>query len=234
MSDFNQFLHTLTSDLASNAMVLESLRALLAAFVFGQIIAWAYERTYRGLSYSTGVTHTLILSSMSAALLLLAMKHSLFAGLSLLAALSMIRFRTTLKASKDLVYLMAAITLGVACGANALIPAAIGCLSFTAVSFYLHAGPFRSRARFDGVLRFRTEPAGQDAIEQRLQALLNRHCRRYSLLSVGEVAQGSFIERAYQIKFKLGLAHDELIAALRDQVMATDIRLLLQEATLEY
>ena len=44
------------------------LTALVAAFVFGQVFAWAYERTYSGLSYSRGFSHTLVLVCISAAI----------------------------------------------------------------------------------------------------------------------------------------------------------------------
>ncbi len=37
--------------------------ALVAAFVFGQVLAWAYETTFHGLSYSRGFSHTIALSS---------------------------------------------------------------------------------------------------------------------------------------------------------------------------
>ncbi|MBW1879477.1 MAG: hypothetical protein JRJ84_14025, partial [Deltaproteobacteria bacterium] len=57
------------------------LRALVAAFVFGQVLAWTYERTYRGLSYSRGFSHTLVLVCIAASILVLAMQYSLLAGI---------------------------------------------------------------------------------------------------------------------------------------------------------
>ena len=66
------------------------LTALIGAFVFGQILAWTYERTYRGLSYSRGFSHTLVLVCISAAILVLSMQYSLIAGLGLFGILSMI------------------------------------------------------------------------------------------------------------------------------------------------
>ena len=34
--------------------------------MFGQLIAWTYERTYQGLSYSRGFSHTLVLVCIAA------------------------------------------------------------------------------------------------------------------------------------------------------------------------
>ncbi|MFP8880691.1 MAG: hypothetical protein VCE43_15290, partial [Myxococcota bacterium] len=59
------------------------LTALVGAFVFGQLLAWTYERTYSGLSYSRGFSHTLVLVCISASILVLSMQFSLLAGLGL-------------------------------------------------------------------------------------------------------------------------------------------------------
>ena len=99
------------------------LKALVAAFVFGQVLAWTYERTYRGLSYSRGFSHTLVLACVAASILVLAMQYSLVAGIGLFGVLSMIRFRTDLKTSRDLVFVMGSACVGVACGVGAVLEA---------------------------------------------------------------------------------------------------------------
>ncbi len=56
-------------DLVTSGVWIAPLSALVAAFVFGQALAWAYERTYRGLSYSRGSSHTLVLVCIAASIL---------------------------------------------------------------------------------------------------------------------------------------------------------------------
>jgi len=54
-------LDTLTgqaTEFSSSGAWILPLTALVASFVFGQVLAWTYERTYRGLSYSRGFSHT--------------------------------------------------------------------------------------------------------------------------------------------------------------------------------
>ena len=129
----------------------QPLTTMVGAFVFGQILAWTYERTYRGLSYSRGFSHTLVLVCISASILVVAMQFSLLAGLGLFGILSMIRFRTDLKTPRDLVFVMGAATVGVASGVGAILEAAMGTAVFSLVALYLYTGPFGSRTRFDGV-----------------------------------------------------------------------------------
>ena len=158
------------------------LTALVAAFVFGQVLAWTYERTYKGLSYSRGFSHTLVLVCISSAILVLSMQFSLLAGLGLFGILSMIRFRTDLKTPRDLVFVMGAACVGVASGVGAMLEAALGAGVFSLVALYLYTGPFGSRTRFDGVLRFRLPIGHSD--DPALSRLLQRHCRRRGRIDI--------------------------------------------------
>ncbi len=144
----------------------------------------------------------------------------------------MIRFRVDLKTPRDLVFIMGAACVGVACGVDALMTATLGAVGFSIVTLYLHMGPFGSRVRFDGVLRFRV-PRDVE-FGPALIRLLDRHCRRQILLSVAETAQGSALEHVYQVKFFRERDRELLLAALRADFSAHDTQLLLQDATSEY
>jgi uncharacterized membrane protein YhiD involved in acid resistance len=127
---------------------------------------------------------------------------------------------------------MGSACVGVACGVAAIVVACLGAVLFSAVTLYLHLGPFGSRVRFDGVLRFRV--AADADVEGQLRRLLRRHCRRNMLLSVGQAAQGSAFEHVYQVKFHRRRDREALLSALREELSAHDTQLLLQEATSEY
>jgi hypothetical protein len=208
----------------------DPLTATLAAFVFGQVLAWTYDFTYEGLSYSRGFGHTVVLVCLSAAILVLAMQHSLLAGLGLFGVLSMIRFRTDLKTPRDLVFIMGAACVGVASGVGAIAVATVGTAMFSAVALYLQLGPFGSRVRYDGVLRFRV-PTALD-VSGELERALGVHCLRQALLSVGE-SDGTR-EHVYQVKFFRKRDREALLAVLRDEFDAQDARLLMQDRTAEY
>lgn len=211
---------------------LPPLTALIGAIVFGQLLAWAYERTYHGLSYSRGFSHALVLVCLSASILVLAMRHSLIAGLGLFGVLSMIRFRTDLKTPRDLVFVMGAACLGVACGVSAFMIAFLGGSAFVLVAIYLATGPFGSRTRFDAVLRFRL-PADTSAAGRPVDTLLGEFCLRRVLLSATDVGQEGVVEHVYQVKFQRRADHAALLAGLRD-LRAEETRLLLQDSTSEY
>ena len=216
---------------AAGSSGLDTLISLLAAFVFGQVLAWTYERTYHGLSYSRGFSHALLLSCISAAILVLSMRYSAIAGLGLFGVLSMIRFRTDLKTPRDLVFVMGTACIGVAAGASALLIATLGTITFSAVAIYLSFGPFGSRVRFDGVLRFCVAPSLESG--PTIERLLGNFCQRQVLLSTTDLAHGQF-EHVYQLKFYRPVDRDALLVALRHEVDAQNMRLLLQDSTSEY
>jgi hypothetical protein len=206
--------------------------ALLAAFVFGQALAWVYERTYVGLSYSRGFSHTLVLVCVAASVLVLAMNHSIVAGIGLFGVLSMIRFRTDLKTSRDLVFVMGAAALGVSSGVEAWMVGILGTLAFAGIALYLATGPFGSRKRFDGVLRFHIEPG--DERESAVRQLLSDFCRRSVLLSTVDIDSGQLSEHMYQVKFFDPNESSKLLKGLRDEARAKETRLMLQDSTSEY
>jgi hypothetical protein len=220
------------SQMAANVAWAGSVSSLLAAFVAGQLLAWVYERTYVGLSYSRGFSHTLVLVCVAASILVLAMSYSLVAGIGLFGVLSMIRFRTDLKTSRDLVFVMGGATLGVSAGVGAWGVTLFGTVGFCAVAGYLATGPFGSRTRFDGVLRFQVAPSAE--IEASLAALFDEFCRRRVLLSTVEMDSGDLTERLYQVKFFGESDRMQLMDGLRNQVQARETRLMLQDSTAEY
>ena len=217
---------------ASTGVWIAPLTALVAAFVFGQVVAWTYERTYRGLSYSRGFSHTLVLVCISASILVLAMQHSLIAGLGLFGILSMIRFRTDLKTARDLVFVMGAACLGVTCGVGAVLEAILGSAAFCGVALYLHTGPFGSRSRFDGVLRFDL-PVRSDT-DPILSQLMQKYCRRLDLLSTTTIGDGSLREHVYQVKFFRDEDRTDLVEALTSELNVQGARLMLEDGATEY
>lgn len=206
--------------------------SMLAAFITGQILAWVYEATYSGLSYSRKFADTLTLLTTVCAGFVLIARQSLIVGLGLMAVLSIIRFRSNVKSPSDLVFVLASATFGLGAGLGALAVTAVGFAGFIAFSLFVHLGSFGSRQRFDAVVRLRTSSALDDAAE--LESIFERHCLRSELLSSAEIAQGDVIEHSYQIKLLKPSEHQSLLASLRGAPQVHDVRILLQEMNLEY
>ena len=88
---------------------------MIAAFI-GLAVAWVYQRTHHGLSYSRGFTQSLVVLTMGATLLIFVIGDSLVTAFGLLGALAIVRFRNVLKDTRDTVFVFFSLVLGMAAG----------------------------------------------------------------------------------------------------------------------
>jgi hypothetical protein len=72
---------------------------------------YTYEKTFLGLSYSRNFVQALVLSSVVAATVMQAIGDNVGRGLGMLGALSIVRFRTSFKDPRDIMFLFAALGL---------------------------------------------------------------------------------------------------------------------------
>ncbi|RLA08267.1 MAG: DUF4956 domain-containing protein [Gammaproteobacteria bacterium] len=218
--------------ISENATAITLIYVNLLAFVLSVLVAWTYERTFRGLSYSRNYVQTLILISIVAATVMQAVGDSLARGLGIMAAMAVIRFRTNFKDSRDIVFMFAALSVGVATGVYGFLIAIIGTLSFCTASFVLYYSPLGSRSIFDGMLRF---SMATDAIndKQVLENALKNNCKTFALVTLREMSGGEKMDYAYQIKLKNKIESDEFMQELSQISTLSGLSFMLQEATVE-
>ena len=99
-------------------MVLTLFISLTLAFLLGLTIALLYRSTHRGLNYEPSFLATLTLLAPIVALVMLFIRGDLVLSLGLVGSLSIIRFRTPIKDTRDMVYLFWVIAVGLGCGTD--------------------------------------------------------------------------------------------------------------------
>jgi hypothetical protein len=207
-----------------------TLAAMLLAFAASTVIATVYTLTYQGVGYLKTFVQTLALGGVVSAVVMLAVGDDVARGLGMVGALTLIRFRATLKDTRDLVFLFASLGVGVACGVQAFAPAILGTLAFSAAAVVLGASGFGARQRFDAVLRFRAP--GKPETDSAITALLDRHCREASLVDV-RGSGGGVQEYAYHLRLVSPGADVALVRALEGVEGVEDAAMFKQDATLE-
>lgn len=90
--------------------------ALLMALILSFFIAMIYRNTHRGMNYEPAFLTTLVLIAPVVALVMFFIRGDLVLSLGLIGSLSIIRFRTPIKDTRDMVYLFWAIVVGLGCG----------------------------------------------------------------------------------------------------------------------
>lgn len=205
--------------------------SLLAALALGQAIGATYMWTFRGLSYTRSFVFAMVTGSVVTCGLMMAIGNSLAAGIGLAGGLALIRFRTSLRDPRDLIFILASLAAGIGCGLKAWGPAILGTMVFIASAVIFTFTDFGARERADGLLRLQLPPT-PDA-ERALADLLARHTRSFALVTLREVAQGEAMQRAYQVRLRSPADRTPLLLALERLEGSRDISLLLQEPTVE-
>lgn len=209
----------------------EALMAILLSFGLAQGVALVYMRTFSGLSYSRAAVQGMALSAILTSMLMLAAGSSLVAGIGVVGVISIVRFRTTMRDPRDLIFVFASVAAGVACGARAYTTAMVGTGIFVLAALLLHGMEYGSQKQLDGLLRF-TAPVGK-GIEEAISKTLREHCKSFVLVTLREAAQGTAMEHAYQVNIPDPDMRAPLVTALQSVQGIQDVTLLLQEPTLD-
>jgi len=207
------------------------LLSMLVSFVLCQLIAAVYSWTFRGLSYSRGFVISLALTGVVATLLMLAIGNSVARGLGLLGTLAIIRFRSTLRDVRDMMFIFASLAVGISVGVQAFMVAVLGAILFCLFTLHLTFAPFASRRQYDGLLRLYS--TANSRVDEVLKRVLRQHCSTFVLVNLREVAQGGRLEHAYQVKLRDPSYRDHLLSALRLIEEIEDVSLLFQDPALE-
>ncbi len=216
---------------SESATVVTLIYVVLLSFVLSTLIAVTYQKTYRGLSYSRNYAQTLILISIVSATVMQAVGDSLARGLGIMAAMAIIRFRTNFKDPRDIVFIFAALAVGVSNGIYGFSIAIVGAIGFCLAAFLLHWSPFGQTSIFDGMVRFNLD--NQPESKRRLEEILAVHCKNFALITLRDMSQGDRLEYAYQVKLRRGKDSDVFIHELKtiDNIMG--VSFYMQEATVE-
>ena len=207
-----------------------ALASLLLAFSLSMAIAWVYSLTHTGLSYLRGFTQSVAVAGLISALVMMAIGDDVARGLGVVGALTVVRFRTTLKDTRDLLFIFASLATGMACGVRAYAIAIVGAAVFIGAAVLLRYSDFGSHREFDAVLRLRmpTREPPQRAVLQ----LLEEHCRRFVLVTMRQ-AGAEVNEYAYQLELAVPQSSAALLAALQAVPGLSGVTVLLQDSAVE-
>lgn len=129
--------------------------SLIWAFALSSIIAITHRITYTGPEYPKHLFQSLALGSIVAAMVMMAIGDSLARGLGAFGALAMIRFRTRIQDPKNILFIFASLSSGLAVGVYGYTIAFAGTLLFCGMALVLHYTNFTTRGEIKAELNVR-------------------------------------------------------------------------------
>lgn len=119
--------------------------SVIMAVAVGFLIYLSYWITHAGTIYSKKFNVSLVMLTVLTATVMLVIGNNVALSLGMVGALSIVRFRTAIKDSRDTAYIFWAIIAGICCGAEDHLIAAVGSSAVFLILLFL--GRIRSDAR---------------------------------------------------------------------------------------
>ena len=111
----------------SNALTIEEIILhIVASALFGAIIYLSYWFTHTGTAYSKKFNVSLVALATLTGTVMTVIGDNIVLSLGMVGALSIVRFRTPIKDSRDTMYIFWSIVVGICCGVGGYVVAAIG------------------------------------------------------------------------------------------------------------
>ena len=125
------------------------LYTLIWAFLLASVVAITHRATFKGEIYPINFFQSMILGGIVTAIVMLAIGDSLARGLGVFGAMAIIRFRTRIEDPRNVIFLFAALSTGIAIGVYGYTIAFAGTLVFGLAAGLMHFTRFRSRNQSD-------------------------------------------------------------------------------------
>ena len=206
---------------------------LILSFVLGLIISVVYKYTHKGLSYSQSFMITNIFVAVIVCMVIMIIGNSLARAFALVGALSIIRFRTVVKDTKDTAYIFWSLAAGMASGTGSYFLAIAGTFIITSIAFILDKTNFGSIIKSEFILQFRTISNNSET-----SSLFNKTISKFSksstLLSSESSEDGESIKLSFDIVLKDEKNQTELISELSKIAGLKEIVIIAAKSDVDY
>ncbi len=200
-------------DLSGNISMLDMASVLLLSFTLMMMIGWVYRLTHRGVSYSQGYVHTLVILGTVVSLIMLIIGSSIARAFTLVGALSIIRFRNAMKETRDVGFVFMAMAVGMAVGTRFYLLAFLSTALLSTFVLVLYRLNVFSKDARERILRI--QMPSQVNHESALAEPLNKHLDEHRLIALETVRAGTLNEAVYSVILKRKASTHALLDAIR-------------------
>ena len=172
---------------------------MLIAVILGFIITTVYRYTHKGLSYSQSFSLTILFVTLIVAIVMMVIGSSLARAFALVGALSIIRFRTVVKDTKDTAYVFAGLAVGMAAGTSNYFLSVVGTLMISLLALSTHYFNYAALYKSEFILRFLAQ---QSAGNEAYTGLINQYSKEAHLLHMEPSGDGTLIKMTYDIHMR--------------------------------
>ena len=178
------------------------------SFLVGMFIFYIYRKTYQGVLYQRSFNISLVLASTVTALVIMTISGNLILSLGMVGALSIVRFRTPIKDSMDLIFLFWAISTGIANGVGYYNISIVGSIMIATFLLLLTRQNKSSVDTFLLVIQLSDNDSENAVMDQ-----ISNHAERFSVKSKSVSDLGTEIT----IELRVSGSDTDFITALKNE-----------------
>lgn len=188
-----EYLYKILSDTASLS-VEQVVLQMLVALIMGVIIYISYYISHTGTIYSKKFNVSLVMLTILTSMVMTVIGNNVALSLGMVGALSIVRFRTAIKDSRDTSYIFWAIIVGICCGVGDFVVASVG--SATVFLIMLLLGRIKNDNRVLLVVR-----ASRNR-ERDIEGIIFKHFDRKAIMKVKNTTSEQ-VELIYELSKKM-------------------------------
>lgn len=230
MSELSQWFTRNTEELGYSplSIVINLVLALFAGLIIGVI----YKKTHKGLSYSQSFVITLVLMCITVSAVMMVIGSNLARAFALVGALTIVRFRTVVKDTKDTAFIFFALTEGIASGTGNYILAVFSTFFIGTVALILAKTSFGSMHRSEFILRFRFNRESGD--EQAYIDFILERASKSTIIHIEPSSDGVYLTLTYDLSLKSGINSQDIVTGLNGISGIDNINLVAATNDIDY
>ncbi|MCF8261124.1 MAG: DUF4956 domain-containing protein [Melioribacteraceae bacterium] len=206
----------------------EAFTNLGIAFICGLIISYFYRKSYNGGGYTKSFVNSLIVLAMITAVVIMVIGNNLARAFGLVGAMSIIRFRTAVKETLDIIFIFFALSIGMAAGVGFHQLAILATITIGGVLVILSRTNLISPIKKEQLLQFNFNTKSPVSEKEYIK-IINSYASKYKLINAKSLGDTDLIEISYFIQLRKEKIEEGLITELKNLEGVSGINIFFDE-----
>lgn len=208
IEDFNNILNVNVT-----VTLKEILGNLIVSLIAGILISFFYRKSYSGPGYQSSFVNSLILLVIITSIVIMVIGNNLARAFGLVGAMSIIRFRTAVKETQDIIFIFFALSIGMATGVGLYTVAIFGTIFIGVINLILSKSKYSAPIKSDLLLQF-TFNSNEEGTKA-YNSLIDEYCKKSKLINAKAIGNEDMLEISYYLGFKNKEKTTDFIQELR-------------------
>jgi uncharacterized membrane protein YhiD involved in acid resistance len=171
---------------------------LFTALFCGMVISAVYKWVHNGPVYSAKYVQAMVILSMITALVIMVIGNNLARAFGLVGAMSIIRFRTAVKDTQDIVFIFFSLAAGMASGVGLRLIALVGTLFIGTVLIVLSKSQVIRPKKREFLIQFHSRLSEKKPL---YIPIFNKYCKKFRVVNMHSLGE----EEGYELSFYIML-----------------------------